>query len=67
MGVSLPLGRKRQARYEDTEDEEDADESGHEIKPLPTDFCEWCCTYFANPLTKVRNQSMLIEIMIVCH
>lgn len=51
-GSSLPLGRKRSGGYDETEKEEDF-ESTQDLQPLPTDFCDWCCKYFANPLTKV--------------
>ena len=51
-GTSLPLGRKRSGRYDEAEKDDDF-EGAQDLQPLPTDFCDWCCKYFADPLTKV--------------
>ncbi len=51
--MSLPLGRKIGAKSAEQEEDDD-DESNHNLSPVPTDFCDWCCKYFANSLTKVR-------------
>lgn len=51
-GTSLPVGRKRSGRYDDMDGDDDF-ESTQDLQSLPTDFCDWCCKYFANPLTKV--------------
>ena len=55
VGLSLPIGRKRPTRHEEIEDDEDADSSHHDLQSLSTDFCDRCCKYFANPLTKVTH------------
>lgn len=51
-GTSLP-GRKGIGRYNEVEGEDDLEGAPRDLHSLPTDFCDWCCKYFANPLTKV--------------
>ena len=54
MVSSLALGGKRPRKYDDIEGEDDFDGSAQrDLQALPTDFCDVCCKYFANPLTKV--------------
>lgn len=60
--MSVPLGRKMPAKAEEMDDEED-DNSNHILRPVPTDFCDWCCKYFANSLTKVK----VIISLILCY
>ena len=50
--MSLPLGRKLATKSQEVDEEED-DDTNHNFSPVPTDFCDWCCKYFANSLTKV--------------
>lgn len=52
-GTSLPLGRKASVRFDEVEGEEDFESAHRDLQSLPTDFCDSCCKYFANPLTKV--------------
>lgn len=53
--MSLPFLKRRQGSYEAVEDEEDSEGAQSDLQSLPTDFCDWCCKYFANPLMKVRT------------
>lgn len=62
VGASLPLGRKRSTGYDEMEG--DDFENTPDLQSLPTDFCDWCCEYFANPLTKVRLLYLVSIIMI---
>lgn len=52
VDMSLPPGRKMLVKAEEMEDEED-ESSNRNLRPVPTDFCDWCSKYFANSLTKV--------------
>ncbi len=54
VSASLALGRKRPGKYDEMDGEEDFEGSmQRDLQALPTDFCDSCCKYFANPLTKV--------------
>lgn len=56
-GTSLPLGRKVGGKYDDVERDDDFNGAERDLHALPTDFCDSCCKYFANPLTKRPEDS----------
>lgn len=56
-GTSVPLNRKGNGRFDEMDGDDDFSASRRDLQALPTDFCDWCCKYFANPLTKQPEDS----------